>query len=169
MLTTDQKGAIAEAAIVQAAIRLGITVWRPVLRERYDLVSDLGKRFLRVQCKWAAREDEIVVVRSYSCRRTRDGLIRRRYSSDEIDAVAAYCGELDRCYLLPRNVFSGRAIIHLRLGPTRNTQSRGIRWAEEYEFAATLSRQQGAIAQLGERLAGSQKVTGSNPVGSTSS
>jgi hypothetical protein len=31
--------------------------------------------------------------------------------------------------------------------------------------SARLSRR-GAIAQLGERLAGSQKVTGSNPVGS---
>jgi PD-(D/E)XK endonuclease len=101
VLTTDQKGAIAEAAIALAAIELGIGVSRPLGDERYDLVFDLGTRFLRVQCKWASREGEIVLVRSYSCRRTRDGLLRRPYSTDEIDAVAAYCAELDRCYLLP--------------------------------------------------------------------
>ena len=151
MLTTDQKGAIAEAAIVQSAIKLGISVSRPVLRERYDLVFDLGGRSLRVQCKWASREGEIVLVRSYSCRRTRDGLIRRPYSTNEVDAVAAYCAELDRCYLLPGELFSGRAVIHLRLGPTRNSQERGINWAEAFEFAGTLGRHQGAIAQLGER------------------
>ena len=33
--------------------------------------------------------------------------------------------------------------------------------------SATIRADQGAVAQLGERLAGSQKVTGSSPVGST--
>ncbi len=43
MLTTDQKGAIAESAIVHAAIKAGIDVYRPV-REggRYDLIFDVG-------------------------------------------------------------------------------------------------------------------------------
>jgi hypothetical protein len=56
----------------------------------------------------------------------------RVQTADEIDAVAGYCHELDRC-----------------------------------EFAATL-RAPGAVAQLGERLAGSQKVRGSIPLGSIS-
>jgi hypothetical protein len=151
VLTTDQKGAIAEAAIALAAIELGIGVSRPLGDERYDLIFDLRATFLRVQCKWASRDGEIVLVRSYSCRRTRDGLIRRPYSIDEIDAIAAYCAELDRCYLLPGQLFGGRAVIHLRLGQARNSQRRGINWAEQYEFAATLAEPHGAIAQLGER------------------
>ena len=148
-------------------ISLGVSVWRPVLRERYDLVFDLGPRFLRVQCKWASREEATVLVRSYSCRRTRDGLIRRPYSADEVDAIAAYCAELNSCYLLPCELFNGRALIHLRLRPARNGQRQGINWAEKFEFAATLGRQQGAIAQLGERLDGIQEVAGSSPAGST--
>src|SRR6266540_222543 len=39
-------------------------------------------------------------------------------------------------------------------------------WADEFDLAATLSRLQGAIAQLGERLDGIQKVAGSSPAGS---
>jgi PD-(D/E)XK endonuclease len=167
VLTTDQKGAIAEAAIALGAIELGIGVSRPLGDERYDLIFDLRARFLRVQCKWASRDGEIVRVRSYSCRRTRDGLIRRPYSTEEIDAVAAYCAELDRCYLVPGQLFGGRAVIHLRLGPTRNSQRRGINWAEQYEFAATLGRPHGAIAQLGERQRGTLEVAGSSPAGST--
>ena len=57
--------------------------------------------------------------------------------------------------------------IHLRLGPTRNNQRRGINWAERFEVAATLS-DEGAIAQLGERQSGTLEVTGSSPVGSIS-
>jgi hypothetical protein len=43
-LTTDQKGAIAESAIVHAAIKLGIGVYKPLSDgERYDLVSTSGR------------------------------------------------------------------------------------------------------------------------------
>ena len=42
MLSTDQKGAIAETAIIHEATKLGIPVAKPVLPVRYDLVFDLG-------------------------------------------------------------------------------------------------------------------------------
>jgi hypothetical protein len=57
-------------------------------------------------------------------------------------------------------------MVQLRLAPARNNQRRGIHWTRDYEFAARI-RSFGAVAQLGERLAGSQKATGSSPVGST--
>ncbi len=55
-LTTNQKGAIAESAIVHEAIKLGIEVYRPVSEGgRFDLIFVLGDRLVRVQCKWAPR------------------------------------------------------------------------------------------------------------------
>jgi hypothetical protein len=47
-MTTDQKGAIAEAAIALEAMRLGIGVFRPLGDERYDMILDLRPRLLRV-------------------------------------------------------------------------------------------------------------------------
>jgi PD-(D/E)XK endonuclease len=74
MLTTDQKGAIAEAEIAIAAVKLGIGVFRPVVEgERYDLVFDLRPRLVRVQCKWASLYRDVIVVRCYSARRNRAG------------------------------------------------------------------------------------------------
>jgi prevent-host-death family protein len=166
MLTTDQKGAIAELKIASRAAELGIGVWSAYTIERYDLIFDLRPKLLRVQCKWAARYGDVIVVRCYRNRRNRDGLLKRLYSSDEIDAFAAYCAEVDECYLLPIDVFSGRVAIQLRLEPARNNQNLGINWAKEYEFAATLGAQ-GAIAQLGERRLGRAEATGSSPVSST--
>ena len=90
----------------------------------------------------------------------------RRYTTDEVDAFAAYCADLDRCFLLPPKLWANRRLVQLRIAPTRNNQSPRINWADDFDFAAKL-RALGAVAQLGERLAGSQKVTGSNPVGST--
>jgi hypothetical protein len=92
MLTMDQKGATAELTIARAAVRLGIDVYRPLQEGgRYDLIFDLGDRLDRVQCKWAPLQDEVVVVRAYSTRRTADGLRRRPCAAGEIDALAAYC------------------------------------------------------------------------------
>ena len=49
MLTSDQKGAVAETAIVHAAVKLGISVYTPVAEGgRYDMIFELAER-LRVR------------------------------------------------------------------------------------------------------------------------
>ena len=162
-MTTNQKGAVAEAKIAAAALDLGLEVYRPVFEGgRYDLILGLETTLLRVQCKWANRRGDVVVVRAYSARRTRTGMLNRCYTAAEIDAVAAYCKELDRCYLLPVGLVQGRGVVHLHLGPCRNNQTAGVNCAERYSLT------RGAIAQLGERRAGSAKVAGSSPASSTS-
>jgi hypothetical protein len=155
-VTTNQKGAIAETAIAHAATKLGIDVYRPVVEGgRYDLIFGMGTDLLRIQCKWGARDGDVIIVRCRSCRRTREGLLHRRYTADEIDAFAAYCADTDRCYYLPIERFAYSQAIQLRIAPARNNQQQGINWAKDYEFAATLARH-GAVAQLGERAAGSR-------------
>jgi hypothetical protein len=166
VLTTDQKGTVAEQAIALEAAKLGLGVCRPLVDERYDLILDLRPDLLRVQCKWAIRRDGVVSIRTRRCRRGRDGLIHRHYRSGEIDVIAAYCLANDTCYLLPNEMSVGRANIHLRLTPCRNNQQAGVHWARDYEFRATLARLYGPIAQLGERLSGTQKAAGSSPAGS---
>ena len=103
VLTTNQKGAIAEAAVVLERAKLAIPVLRPIDGRRYDL-----------------------------------GLIRRLYQPGEIDAVAAYCSEIDTCYLLPTELSVDCNGVQLRLTPARNNQARRIRWAHDYELTARL-------------------------------
>ena len=136
MLSTNQKGAIAETAITHQAVRLGIDVYRPVVEGgRYDLIFGIGSRLLRIQCKWAARQEEVIIVRCRTCRRGRDGLVRGSYTADEIDAFAAYRLDVDQCFLLPIARFAGYSAIQLRLGPTRNNQNAGVNWADDYDLA----------------------------------
>ena len=169
MLTTNQKGAIAEAAIMKAGLELQYDVYRPVIEGgRYDLIFDTGERLLRIQCKWAPLHGEVVVIRSYSSRRARSGLVRRAYVHGEFDALAAFCPQLERCYLIPFEVIDGSLQIHLRVAPTKNNQHIGVRLASHYEFGATIAQTSlGPIAQLGERCHGMAEVVGSSPTGST--
>src|SRR5262245_66497658 len=112
MLTTDQKDAIAEMGIAWHATLLGVDVYKPMSEGgRYDLIFDLHDRLWRVQCKWANRREDVIVVPCYSNRRAREGLRRRLYTPAEVDAFAAYCAELDSCYFLPIAEFAGQAAI----------------------------------------------------------
>ena len=156
-MTTDQKGAIAETAIAHAATKLGIDVYTPIAEGgRYDLILDLGCQLLRVQCKWASRRGGTLVVSCESSRRTAEGFIRRCYTTDEVDAIAAYSLEFDRCFLIPIARIANRPAIALRVLPCRTNQRRRVNWADDFDFAVRLGDHQGAVAQLGERLAGSQ-------------
>ncbi len=161
-MKTDQKGAIAEIEVAAAAVRLGVPVFKPVAeRGRADLVLEIGGQLLRVQCKWGRKRGDVIVVNIGGNYLTPAGYVRSTYSADEIDVVASYCQELDRCYLLPVSLIEGCRSIQLRLAPTRNNQRASLHWAAEYEF-------DGAIAQLEERLRGTQEAAGSSPASSTS-
>ena len=116
MLTTDQKGAIAETAIAHAALKLGIDVYRPVAEGgRYDMIFDVGTQLLRVQCKWARGK-----ATSSSSGATRPGgpvagLRTAQYTAAEIDAIAAYCPDVDSCFFLVHSRSIGEESVHLRL------------------------------------------------------
>jgi PD-(D/E)XK endonuclease len=167
VLSTNQKGTVAELKIAAAALEHGVGVAFPFDDERYDLILDRRPGLLRVQCKWASRVGDVIIGRLYTSRRGPHGLINRRYSAGEFDAFGLYCADTNECYLLPAIEFVALRHAYLRIAPTLNNQAVGVRWASDYAFGATLSRLDGPIAQLGERLAGSQKVAGSSPAGST--
>ena len=127
-----------------------------------DLAFDLGKRIVRVQCKWGAldREKQVICTRIGRSRHTPRGYVLATYGREEIDAVGIYCGQVDTCYLVPVDLVADKYVLHLRVGPPQNHQRAALHYAADHLLP-------GAIAQLGERLTGSQKVGGSSPPGST--
>lgn len=158
----NQKGNVAEWAFAFEAAKLGLSVLKPMTEhERYDMAIGIGGRLLRVQCKWAKKVGDVVAVKLSSSRLTRAGYVRTRYSANEVDAIGAYCEEIDCCYLIPIEVVDGQWAMQLRLSPARNGQRAALHFAEQYRL--------GAVAQLAERRYGIPKVTGSSPVSSTDS
>jgi prevent-host-death family protein len=157
------KGNVAELAIAAEAARLGLTVLMPMTEhERYDLVLAIAGRLLRVQCKWGSCDGETIQVRlTSSYHSPTRGYVTKTYAADEVDAVAVYCEATGKCYLLPIETVAGLGLFTLRLLPARNNQRASLNFAAEYEFP-------GAVAQLEERVAGSDEVRGSSPLSSTS-
>ena len=159
---TNHKGNVAEMAIATAATKLGVDVSKPLVEHaRYDLIFDLRPELLRVQCKWAPLKNGVVQVRLSSTYYTSRGeQVSSTYDRSEIDALAVYFEALDCCYLLPAALIERRRAIYLRTARPLNAQRAALNWAADYDLS-------GAIAQLGERSAGSRKVVGSSPTSST--
>ena len=123
------------------AIQLGLTVLRPLCEgQRYDIVIDLQPALLRVQCKLARRAAGVLSVRLQTSRYTPAGYVTTSYTASEVDAIAAYCPELHRCFLIPIDEACDRREIYLRLDPTRNNQAQGIKWARDYDLASAIAR-----------------------------
>ena len=127
-----------------AATKLGIPVLKPVAEHgRFDMGFEIGDHIYRVQVKTArlARKGTVLIICLHTSRTTPNGYVRARYLPDEIDLVAAYAPELERCYLLEAPLIVDRNAIQLRLEPPLNGQRAGINLASDYEF-------DGAVAQL---------------------
>lgn len=162
---TNRKGAVAETAVQLAAVRANVGVYKPLdEHSRADLILEVGDSLFRVQVKWGklTTDRSVIVIATSGCRLTPGGYVRSPYSQDEVDLLAVYCGELDRCFLVPISLFADQHVLQLRLTPPRNKQRACINLAEDYTF-------EGAIAQLGERRHGMAEVVGSSPTSSTSS
>ena len=57
----------------------------------------------------------------------------KKYTARSIDWLAVYDRVADRCYYVPAaELGEGRALMHLRLTPARNSMQRGINWARDY-------------------------------------
>jgi prevent-host-death family protein len=154
----NHKGNVAELAIAKEAASLGLSVFSPLTEhERYDLIIGIEGRLLRVQCKWASCQGDVIYVRLKSSYHSPTrGYVVTTYDRCEIDAVAVHCGDLDCCYLLPVDLIAGCGVITLRLKQTRNRQRAALNWAADYEFP-------GAVAQLAERVDGIDEAEGSSP------
>ena len=159
----SQKGRMAEASVALVATNLGWDVHLPFGDgSRADMVlQDSRGDVFRTQVKWGRLHGEVIKVRLSTSRTTPTrGYVRSTYGPDEIDLLAVWCEETNQAYAVPISEVQAMTYLHLRLGPTRNNQSIGVRYASDYFL--------GAVAQLGERSAGSRKVRGSIPLSYTS-
>lgn len=124
-----------EAAILSQLVARGYHVLLPFgVNQRYDLVLDSDGRFLKVQCKTGRLRNGAIRFRSVSVQ-SNTRVTRVRGYEGEVDLFAVYCPENAQVYLVPADDVSPN-INYLRVDPTRNNQTRRVRWARDYELPA---------------------------------
>jgi len=138
-MTTKDKGDIAEAMVLAVLVEHGYTVLIPWGdNKRYDLAVDFDGKIYRIQCKTAHRtKDGCIRFQTYSVT-TKDGKpIRMKYDPSQIDIFMVYWPEEKRVYTVPISDVTSTDP-RLRLIPTKNGQSKGVKMASQYEFNGTL-------------------------------
>ena len=128
---TSMKGKRSEARILADLVAAGKSVLLPWGEERFDLVvyEEPGV-YMRVQVKTGRLKDGYVLFRTVSvCSNGR----RRQVYRGQVEAFAVYCPDLDRSYLVPAAGLPTE-MASLRVSPTRNGQSAGVRWARDFEL-----------------------------------
>ncbi len=89
---------------------------------------------MRAQCKTGRLRDGRVLFNTHSVRSNTRGSERRGYLG-EVDVFIVYCPDLDRVYVIPVGdvpLSEGS----LRVEAPANGQTKGIRWAADYELPA---------------------------------
>lgn len=130
-MTPSELGALAELAVATALTKLGRSVYLPFFNShgRIDLVyEDERGELKRVQCKTARLVGDVIAFPC--CSHT--GGIERDYRGDA-DEFGVYCVENESVYLVPVGDVPTR-VARLRVGPTRNNQASGVRWADVYRL-----------------------------------
>jgi hypothetical protein len=129
-------GERSEAVILAELVKRGHRLLVPYgTNHRYDLVINVGGRFLRAQCKTGRLRDGVIRFATASTRANTLRAYTKPYDADQIDLFLVYCPETDRVYALDvGEATSGYCA--LRVDPTANGQSKRIRWAADHELPA---------------------------------
>jgi len=127
---TKHKGDIAEAKVLSYLIGKGYKVFIPWGEDhRYDLVSEIEGVFKRIQVKYVTPKNGCLEVPL----RSMNNWSTLRYSSKNIDIIAAYNPENDKIYFLSLDEFRNIATIKLRFKNPKNSQQKHIKWASNFE------------------------------------
>lgn len=128
---TTEKGEIGEAMVIADLMSQGHDIAIPFGHNQpYDLIVIRREdgRLEKVQVKYTTSDGSVIraVIRSSSA------WVAHRYTADEVDWIAVYEATMSSCFYIPSSVWDGRQQLALRLKPTKNGQTKGIRWAGDF-------------------------------------
>jgi hypothetical protein len=122
-----------EIAILYHLTERGYTVLVPSgFNQRYDLVLDVGGRFIRAQCKTGRLRAGTIIFNTCSVRSNTRAAHSRAYDG-EADVFLVYCAELRKVYVVPVEDAARRSA-RLRVDVAANNQIQNIRWAKDFEL-----------------------------------
>lgn len=123
-------GERSEGMVLAALLRAGKVVLQPFGdNQRYDLVIDNDGTFIRVQCKTGRLKNGAVQFDACSSQAHR-GKGKQDYRG-QADVFGVYYPDRDEVYLVPVEEV-GRTAALLRLEPSKNGQTKGVRMAADY-------------------------------------
>ena len=133
MLNTHFIGEITEQQVAIEFLKLGIQVSKPLVQSsKYDFIVDINNKLYKIQVKTSTlKENSHITFATSTSHTNTQGTINLTYSENDVDFFATmYEGQ---CYLIPR-AECGKRAQSLRIIPTKNGQTVGIKFAKDYKL-----------------------------------
>ena len=141
-MLTGEKGNLSEARTLAAFVAAGYLVSLPFgSGHKYDFVVDDSSRLFRVQCKTGRVKNGVLLFNAYS--QSGNGSVKMSYRG-LADLFAVLNPDDGKVYLVPVDEV-GVTDVSLRLVPTINRQTQGVRWAASYMLKPLVSSGSGAM------------------------
>lgn len=134
MLNTHFKGKITELQVAQSFLELGYQVSQPLVSDsRYDFIVDIKGQLLKIQVKTShlGKDNEYFEFAGRSSHTNTTRTINKVYTKEEIDYFAIMYN--NQCYIIPVEI-CGSGYTRLRLKPTKNGQTQGIKFAKDFKL-----------------------------------
>lgn len=132
MRSPKEIGDTAVAGVLASLLKKGNAILLPFGdSQRYDLVVEKNGQFSRIQCKNGRVRNGCIKFNTSSTQWY--GGHRRMNYKGQVDYFGVYCAEVDKSYLVPVEVI-GETQGVLRIKPTKNKQSKYVRWSTDYEI-----------------------------------
>lgn len=139
-MNTKCQGDIAEILTQAACLEKGWDVLTPVGdNNRYDLVIDKGDGFERVQVKSSSLKNGCIKAYTRSIYNSTTKSTCKQYHVNDIDSFVIFCKDTKLLYYIKAEEFADDAgyfpkQINLRVEPSKNGQTTGVKLAQDYLF-----------------------------------
>lgn len=98
--------------------------------ESFDLVAYKDGVFKRVQVKYRAAKNNVIIASFRTTWADRNGAHSKNYDKSQFDLMCIYCPDTDKCYYVNPNTCE--KCFNLRLTKPKNNQKEKIHMAEDY-------------------------------------
>jgi hypothetical protein len=133
-MDTKTKGSIAVGAVMSRLLKSGRVLLLPVGdNERYDLVVEDDEEFKRVQVKVGRVKNGAVHFDTSSTNYVKGKWKRTKYTG-QVEFFGVHCPEIDKTYLISAEEIDKLYGACLRLEDAKNKQTKGVRFAKDYEI-----------------------------------
>jgi hypothetical protein len=134
MVAPKLKGEVSEYNTIAKLLEEGYKVYDGCTEnDKVDLVVEKDNGLKKVQVKTVRHEGDKLAMSVSSSIVNMSETRRESYSENDIDFFIGFCPKNSKFYKIPVEE-TGKSKITLRLEETKNNQSQGIRWAEDYEI-----------------------------------
>lgn len=129
------KGDIGVTQVIAKLTELGWCVGIPISEhQKYDLFAEKNGITHTVQVRYTTPKDDSIKVKLCNSWSDKNGVHTNERQKGDYTLLAIYVPSIDVFFVTDNELGKNGRMINLRIGPSKNNQTKGIRLAEDYKI-----------------------------------